>query len=177
MRIRLHIILFLLICGCANHISAQSEKGNKIGQKSDNNLDLIETYRHDGEGYNPYLIGPKWQVAQLNYMPSLAPEEIKKMDVHHETDETFLLIKGEAVLIAGEIKNEHMTFEVLKMKPGVLYNIPKGLWHNIAMKPGAEVSITEDANTHLGDYEFFYLNDDQIKELEQLIKESFLKQY
>jgi hypothetical protein len=59
---------------------------------------LIEEYRHSKEGYNPYLIGPKWQVAQLNYEPDLAP------------------------------------------------------------------------NTHLGDYEFFYLKEKHQKELYELIE-------
>ena len=81
----------------------------------------------------PYLIGPKWQVAQLNFQPDLAPEAIKKMDVHHHTDETFLLMAGQAVLIAAEIQQNRIAFEVSNMKPRVLYNIPKGCWHNIAL--------------------------------------------
>ena len=50
---------------------------------------LIEEYIHNNEGYNPYLIGPKWQVAQLNYEPNLHPDNIEKMDIHQSTDETF----------------------------------------------------------------------------------------
>jgi len=136
---------------------------------------LIEEYRHSKEGYKPYLIGPKWQVAQLNYMPELAPGAIKKIDVHHHTDETFLLLTGQAVLIAAEIQSNRIAFEVTHMKPGVLYNIPKGCWHNIALSRDAEVSITEDANTHLGDYEFHYLNMKEQKELYELIKSIWKK--
>ena len=140
-----------------------------------NNMDrqedrLIEEYRHSEEGYKPYLIGPKWQVAQLNYMPELAPDAIKKVDIHHQTDETFLLMAGQAVLIAAEIQQNRVAFEITNMKQGVLYNIPKGCWHNIALSLDAEVSITEDANTHLGDYEFHYLNEKEQKELYELIQ-------
>ena len=131
---------------------------------------LIEEYRHSKEGYNPFLIGPKWQVAQLNYMSELAPGAIKKIDVHHNTDETFLLMAGQAVLIAAEIRQNRIRFEVSGMKPKVLYNIPRGCWHNIALSRDAEVLITEDANTHLGDYEFHYLNEEEQKELYELIK-------
>ena len=134
------------------------------------NRKLIEEYRHSDQGYNPYLIGPKWQVAQLNYMPDLAPMAIKKVDVHHYTDETFLLMNGQAVLIAAEIKQDSLGFEVINMKPRVLYNIPKGCWHNIALSTDAEVLITEDANTHLGDYEYHYLGVEQQKELHELIE-------
>ena len=131
---------------------------------------LIEEHRHSKEGYNPYLIGPKWQVAQLNYQPDLAPNAIKKIDVHHNTDETFLLMAGQAVLIAAEIQQNRILFEVINMKPKVLYNIPKGCWHNVALSTDAEILITEDANTHLGDYEFFYLKEKHQKELYELIE-------
>jgi len=131
---------------------------------------LIEEYKHDKEGYNPYLIGYKWQVAQLNYEPNQAPDAIKKVDVHHNTDETFLLMAGQAVLIAAEIIEGKIQFEVINMKPRILYNIPKGSWHNIALSTDAEVLITEDANTHLGDYEFYHFNNIEKEELAQLIK-------
>ena len=131
---------------------------------------LIEEYRHAKEGYNPYLIGPKWQVAQLNYMPDLAPRAIKKVDVHHHTDETFMLMNGQAVLIAAEIQQDNLGFEVINMKPRVLYNIPKGCWHNIALSTDAEILITEDANTHLGDYDYHYLNEEEQRELCELIE-------
>ena len=139
------------------------------------NNKLIEEYRHSREGYNPYLIGPKWQVAQLNFQPDLAPDAIKKVDVHHNTDETFLLMAGQAVLIAAELQQNRIVFELINMKPKVLYNIPKGCWHNITLSRDAEVLITEDANTHLADYEFHYLKEEDQKELYKLIKSVWKK--
>ena len=136
---------------------------------------LIEEYRHSKEGYNPYLIGPKWQVAQLNFQPDLATDAITKVDIHHQSDETFLLMAGQAVLVAAEIQQNRIAFEVTNMKPEVLYNIPKGCWHNIALSSDAAVSITEDANTHLGDYEFHYLNEKEQKELYELIQSVWKK--
>lgn len=133
------------------------------------NIKLIEKYSHSHQGYNPFLIGEKWQVAQLNYEPENAPNALTKMDVHLKTDEAFLLIEGEAVLIAADINDRGVDFELSKMKPSILYNIPKGCWHNIALWEGAKVLIIEDANTHLpmpdGDYKFYYLTDKQQMEL------------
>lgn len=133
-------------------------------------IKLIEEYKHKGEGYYPNLVGPKWQVAQLNYEPGLAPGAIKKIDIHYNTDETFLLMAGRAVLIAAEIKDNRVEFEVINMKPRVLYNIPKGCWHNIALSDDAEILITEDANTHLNDFDFYYLNQADQRELVILIE-------
>lgn len=135
----------------------------------DNKNQLIETFCHSQEGYNPYLIEPKWQVAQLNYEPAYAANALNKLDVHLKTDEAFLLMEGEAVLIAADVNEEGVDFELLRMEPSVLYNIPRGCWHNIALWEGAKVLIVEDANTHLplpdGDYEFHYLKSDEQKRL------------
>ncbi len=60
-------------------MSPNTENNSLKRRKMDRQKDkLIEEYRHSKEGYNPFLIGPKWQVAQLNYMPELAPGAIKK---------------------------------------------------------------------------------------------------
>ena len=129
---------------------------------------LIETYVHDGEGYNPYLMGPKWQVAQLNYSLEEALESKIRLDIHHYTDESFLLIDGVAVLIGAEIDNCEIKYDIVRMQPGILYNIPREMWHNIVLKPGGKVLIIEDAGTHLphpdGDYEFHYFSDVQKEE-------------
>jgi len=134
---------------------------------------LIEEYAHTGIGYNPFLIRNNWQVAQLNHVSGQGFEDIVKIDVHLNTDEVFILLKGQVVLIAAEKNEEHLSFRMVKMKEGVTYNIPKMTWHNIAMSDDAQVIIIEDANTHLGDFEYFYLNAEQ---KEMLYKEIFNSQ-
>ena len=113
---------------------------------------LIETYYHEGIGYNPFIIRDNWQVAQLNFMPEQGLDSIRKMDMHLETDEIFVLTKGTAVLIGAVLEKEEFKFELVKMKIGVTYNIPVNLWHNIAIDQDAEVIIVEKSNTHLGDF-------------------------
>jgi hypothetical protein len=113
---------------------------------------LIQTYFHEGAGYNPFFIKDNWQVAQLNFMPQQGLYAIQKMDMHLQTDEIFVLTKGTAVLIGAVADNEVFRFELIKMKAGVTYNIPVNLWHNIAMDRDAEVIIVEKSNTHLGDF-------------------------
>ena len=131
---------------------------------------LIKKYAHEGTGYNPFLIRDGWQVAQLNYMPEQGMDDIQKIDVHFETDEVFVLVAGKAVLIATEKEDDKVSFEMVSMKQGIVYNIPKGLWHNIAMLEDARVIIIEKNNTHLGDYEYYYLNAEQKEEMYEKIK-------
>lgn len=132
-------------------------------------MNLIETYRHEGSGYNPFLIREGWQVAQLNYMPEQDLLNITKMDRHLLTDEVFVLLKGTSILIAATENNNEFQFECIKMKAGITYNIPVRLWHNIAMDKGSEVIIFEKDKTHLGDFEYQQLSDTQKLELKNLI--------
>ena len=55
------------------------------------------------------------------------------------------------------------------MKEGIVYNIPKGVWHNIALSTDAEVFIVENSNTHLSDFEYYYLSEKMIQRLNSLI--------
>ena len=131
---------------------------------------FIEEYSHTETGYNPFLIRNNWQVAQLNHVSGQGFEDIEKIDVHLNTDEVFILLKGQAILIAAEKNEDRLSFQMVNMKEGITYNVPEMTWHNIAMSKDAQVIIIEDANTHLGDFEYYYLNAEQKQELYHWIK-------
>jgi mannose-6-phosphate isomerase-like protein (cupin superfamily) len=133
------------------------------------NTPLIETYFHHGSGYNPFFIKEHWQVAQLNFMDEQGLYAIQKMDMHMQTDEVFILTKGTAVLIAGELQRDQFAFELIKMKAGTTYNIRANLWHNIAMNTDAQVIIVEKSNTHLGDFIFRSLSMEEQENLNNAI--------
>lgn len=88
---------------------------------------MIERYYHEAEGYNPFLIREGWQVAQLNYLPGHGLDDMVDVEVHRQTDEAFILFAGTAVLVAAEIGDEGISFECVRMTPGVTYNIPAGV--------------------------------------------------
>jgi len=129
------------------------------------NTTLIETYFHHGSGYNPFFIQQHWQVAQLNFMDEQGLFAIQKMDMHCQTDEVFILTNGTAVLIAGEWQQDQFTYELIKMKAGTTYNIRANLWHNIAMGKDAQVIIVEKSHTHLEDFIFRSLTEEEQKNL------------
>lgn len=135
-------------------------------------MKLIESYRANESGYHPFLIRDGWQVAQLNYIEEQDIDQIHKLDVHHLTDEVFVLLKGTAVLITADLKDSEPEFEVILMKPGITYNIPMETWHNIAMTPGCEVLIVERSNTHVSDFDFYQLNEDQEKMMKSMVRQA-----
>ena len=136
-------------------------------------MNLIEKYNNKLPGYHPFLIREGWQVAQLNYMEEQDIDNIKKIDVHRQTDEAFWLQKGKVVLITALLEADKPTFSAELMLPEIVYNIPKDVWHNIAMTPGSEVVIVEKSETHLGDFEFFHLNEEECQKMRQIVYDAF----
>lgn len=133
-------------------------------------MKLIDIYDADKAGYTPFLIGERWQAAFLNYAPEEALESIVKLDVHHRTDEVFVLLDGRAALIAARIDERGVWFEAVAMEPLRAYNIRRGVWHKIAMLPGSRTLIVENSNTHLGDFEFHDLTAEQIEALRATVR-------
>lgn len=132
-------------------------------------LKLIESLVHNSEGYNPFLIRDGWQVAQLNYIPSLDPGAITRMEMHRQTDEVFILVQGEAVLIAGELTKKGFVFQCIHLEMGRVYNIPVNVWHNIAMNKDARLIIVERSNTHLDDVIYHSLSGTEMQVLKDEI--------
>lgn len=134
---------------------------------------LIETYVHKGDGYAPFFIKDEWQVAQLNYVEEQDPAHITKIDMHMLTDEIFILLKGNAVLIGVAERDGVLVFECKKMLSGITYNIPVNTWHNVAIEKEASMIIVEKSNTHLGDVVYRKLNLIEKKQLKQQIDDAF----
>lgn len=135
--------------------------------------ELIETYLHEGDGYNPFIIKEGWQVAQLNYLKEQDFMGITKMDMHLLTDEVFILLSGNVVLIAATVDAKNiLTFKCVKMLAGITYNIPGKTWHNIAMDKEASVIIIEKSNTHVSDFVFRELDRKEEIHLKHLILET-----
>ena len=130
------------------------------------NMKIIDCYAPREAGYHPFLIGPVWQTAVLNYAPAESLEQIDKLDVHHQTDELFVLLEGNAVLIAAALDDSGIAgYDLQDMQPGIASNIRRHVWHKIAMSEGSRVLIVENADTHRGDFEFRGLSAQEREEL------------
>lgn len=132
---------------------------------------MIEIYTYKDKGYCPFLIRKGWQVAQLNYIEKHGLDDIDQIEVHNQSDEAFILFKGRAVLVEAQIEQEDIHFNCQYMKPGVTYNIPAGIWHEIAMDRDAEIIIVERANTHKQDCSYSKLTESQKQILYSKIKD------
>lgn len=110
-----------------------------------NGLDILE---HSGEGYRRLVNGGKWTLASLNYAGRFDEANFTTLESHNLTDETFVLLCGEATLLVGE-RAERIAMEPLKF-----YNIRAGVWHHIFVKPGTRVLVAENSDTSMATSDF-----------------------
>ena len=79
----------------------------------------------------------RWKVAYLGYCERFG--SLTGMERHLETDEVFVLLRGEATLYVEEA--------VFPMEQGVVYNVKKGEWHHIVVSRDASVLVIENSDT------------------------------
>jgi mannose-6-phosphate isomerase-like protein (cupin superfamily) len=89
-------------------------------------------------------------VALLNYEPIMDLDKAIEIERHVKTDEVFILLEGMAALylVAGD-----KPLQVIELKPGMIYNVIKGTWHNLLATKEAQFVIVENRDTDKFDTE------------------------
>src|SRR5512140_2172056 len=98
---------------------------------------LLEIRSHEGEGYQPLVEYGTWRVAILRFEEGLQAGGQSSMERHMETDEVFVLTKGEGALILGGNSREVGTLAVQPMEIGKVYNIKQSAWHTVSLSRDA----------------------------------------
>ena len=83
----------------------------------------------------------------LRHCEDVNVERLDSMQRHMETDEVFVLLEGNCVLISGgdgERPGEVMCVRMIKNQ---LYNVKKGVWHTHALDEEGCVLIIENQDT------------------------------
>jgi ureidoglycolate hydrolase len=122
---------------------------------------LLEVRRYDGPGFKPLIFFNAWRVALMNYTESLEPENIRSVERHPQTDEVFVLTRGQATLFLGEGETQVERLYAQPMEPGVIYNVKPQTWHTIVMSDDASVLIVENADTGEHNSQFCELRPEQ----------------
>lgn len=125
------------------------------------NEKLVEVRTYTGPGFQPLIFFDSWRVAVLNHIEEIEPANIRKVERHPETDEVFVLLRGQVTLFVGAGEPEVESLEALAMEPGVIYNIKPQTWHTIVMSRDASVLIVENADTGEHNSQFCELRPEQ----------------
>ncbi len=113
-------------------------------------MDGIEVSEHGGAGYLPLVKFGSWRVAIANYAAHFDRATYRYFERHLLTDEVFVLLEGEAELVAGR------GAEPLRLETGKLYNVRQGVWHALLLSEDAKVLIVEERETSRENTEYDY---------------------
>jgi hypothetical protein len=123
--------------------------------------ELLEIREFTGPGYQPVIDFGAWRVAILNYLDEIHPEQIQSMERHNDTDEVFVLIKGEGMLFLGE-GLLHITKVIPQvMEAGKIYNVKRSVWHTVVLSRDGSVLIVENQNTSRDNSNYSSLDQEQ----------------
>ena len=109
--------------------------------------EYIEVSSYEEVGYKPVIDYMEWRVAVLNYIDELEVQNIETMQKHNETDEVFVLLKGNCTLFAGGDGERIGEIDAIPMEPLKLYNVKRGVWHTHTLDKEGSVLIVENRNT------------------------------
>ncbi len=131
---------------------------------------ILEIHEHQGEGYKALVDYGGWRVAILRFEDGLLPERQTSMERHIETDEVFVLTKGQGALILGGngAQVDGLALEVMEI--GKIYNIKKSVWHTVGLSRDASVVIVENQDTERHNSEYVELSGEQRQWIQEAIR-------
>lgn len=107
----------------------------------------LGVYYWTENGYQPLVFYDNWQVALLNWEPAYELDNAGDIECHENTDEVFVLWKGHAYLLVSSPDG----LRAVDMLPGVIYNVPRCVWHTLLATRDVSWIIVESRDTHLND--------------------------
>ena len=119
---------------------------------------LLEVYTFTEPGFKPIIGFDSWRVAILNYLDEVHPTNIHFMERHLETDEVFVLQRGQAILFIGEGESAIEKISVQILAPGSIYNVKKGVWHIVVLSRDGSILLVENRDTDRGNSSYIELD-------------------
>ena len=117
----------------------------KENLKNGNGFDLLHTF----EG---------WKIAFITHAEQYG--ELKILKRHTQTDEAFVLVKGEATLFTADVDEPLQTTVLEKEK---LYVVQKHTWHHLKVSKDALIVVVENSNTSKENTESKEIKKEQMK--------------
>lgn len=136
----------------------------------------VEVFEHRGEGINCVYKNNEWLVSIKNWKPDNDISGVHHLEVHHETDEQFILMMGQAILISADREGDQfVNIALTKMEIGKVYNVPKEKWFYSITQKDTKMAYVQHAATSMDNSDFHNLTPGQVIEI-QKAAEGLLRQ-
>jgi len=104
---------------------------------------MLISKRAQGIGFNVIAENPCFKCAFIKHSEQYSFGDVIEMKRHNETDEIFVLLCGNAVMLTFE----NNSFKETILEKETAYNVTKGTYHYLALSEDAIAFVTEKANT------------------------------
>ena len=118
---------------------------------------ILEVAEFTTVGFKILVPFKSWRVATLCYTEDMFPPELSRMERHMQTDEVFVLLKGEATLMLGGNGSAIGQVETIRMEPLKSYNVRQAAWHGVIVSRDAVILLVENVDTGNSNSEYFDL--------------------
>ncbi len=122
-----------------------------------------DIYENKNEGILCVYKNEKWLVSIKNWKPDNDIEGIVHLEVHHSTDEQFILTAGKAILITAERENDKFKIELTLMEQGKVYNVPAECWFYSITQKDTKMMYVQDSNCSMENSDFCDLSKEEIE--------------
>lgn len=130
----------------------------------DSSKNLI-SFEYEGEGLQRGYENAEWTVGIKNYKQANDINFINNLEKHNNTDELFVLIRGNCSIVTANNNDDELLYEIEPMKKNTIYTIPKGLWHNTITDKETKLILIENSDTSMDNSEILNLSIREIDEL------------
>lgn len=121
-----------------------------------------DIFSYEGEGICCVYDNKNWVMCIKNWKPNNDIENIRYLEVHHATDEQFVLLEGKAVLLAATRENNAYQIDVIPMEPNKIYNIPQEIWFNTITRKDTKLVYVQDAGTTAENSEYCDMTQEEL---------------
>ena len=112
-------------------------------------------------------------VSIKNWKPDNDIEGIAHLEIHHTTDEQFILVCGKAILITAERKNGKFETELTLMEQGKVYNVPKECWFYSITQKDTKIVYVQDSGCSMENSDFCDLSSEEISKIQEEARKLF----
>ncbi|MBE7090307.1 MAG: hypothetical protein E7363_00085 [Clostridiales bacterium] len=105
---------------------------------------MLQVSEPTGSGFHPFVKTDRFLCAFATSAPTYPTERVSTVKRHVETDEVFVLLRGEANVLTVD---DGGTQEECALKLGTAYTVTKNTWHALGLSVDALVVIVEGADT------------------------------
>ena len=119
----------------------------------------------NGSGFDAIHTFDAWKVAFITSATQYGDlNDLKIVKRHTQTDEVFVLVKGEATIFTGDGDEPLKRTPMEKEK---LYNVKKNTWHHVQVSEDALLVVVENNGTTKENTETKVLTVEEIKEIRE----------